>query len=378
MSMQRYPAVEDLARRARRRIPRFAFDYVDGGIGPETGVRRNRERLDAVTLVPRYLVDVARIDLTTELFGMRHAAPFGIAPMGLSSLMWPGTERILAGTAARAGIPYGLSTVCTVDMEEIPPIAGDKAWFQLYAPGDEALALDIVGRAREAGFSALAITVDVPVAGRRERDIKNGLSVPPRITADTIYRAAIRPAWSLATLAAGRPRFRTLERYVPPGMDIATFINRRFATSLTWDLVKRIRDAWPRPLMLKGILRPAEADTALAIGVDGIWVSNHGGRQLDAAPAAIDVLPAIVAAVAGRAPVLVDSGVSSGLDVARCLARGADFVLAGRAFMWGVCALGAEGGDHAVAILRDGLATTLAQLGCPAARDLDGSWLAET
>jgi L-lactate dehydrogenase (cytochrome) len=373
--MQKYPSIPDLKRRARRRIPKFAFDYVEGSTGLETSDRRNRSSLDELMLIPRYMVEVSEIDLSTELFGRTMSLPFGIAPMGLGGLMWPNAEHHLARAAAHFGMPYGLSTVCTASMEEIPPLAGEHAWFQLYAPGESNVMFDLLQRALDSGFSALAVTVDVPTAGRRERDIKNGLSIPPRISPRTIYEAALRPTWSVETLSNGLPRFRTLEPYVPPGEEIATFIGRRFSSSVTWDVLDKIRAFWPHPLMLKGTPHAEEAQTAVDHGFDAIWVSNHGGRQLEASPAPADVLEEIIEAVDGRAKIIVDGGVSSGVDIARYLALGADYVMCGRAFMYGVSALGSAGGKHAAEILIDGLRQTLAQIGCPSVAALDRSWL---
>ncbi len=374
--MRRHPSIEDMARTAERRIPRFAFDYLQGATGREVILERNRTCLDAVTLTPRFMVDVTSLDLSTELFGTRYELPFGIAPVGLSGLMWPGAERILAATADKAGIPYCLSTLSTVEMEEVAEIAGSRAWFQLYVTKDSDVAGDLVRRAADAGFGALIVTVDVPASSRRERDIRNGLSLPPRIGLKTIYRSSIRPAWLLQMLRAGRPKFRNVARYAPAGTQLESFVMEQFLLRpLSWKWIEAIRQQWSGPLVLKGILHPDDAKRAVDAGADGLIVSNHGGRQLDAAPTPLDVLPAIRDAVGERTTLTVDSGIMSGLDVARCLAHGAQFVFCGRAFMYGVAALGSAGGDQTVAILREGLKDILTQIGCASVRELDARWL---
>jgi isopentenyl diphosphate isomerase/L-lactate dehydrogenase-like FMN-dependent dehydrogenase len=374
--MRRHPSIEDLARTAERRIPRFAFDYLQGATGREVCLERNRARLDAVTLTPRFMVDVTSLDLSTELFGQRYELPFGVAPVGLSGLMWPGAELILAAAAAAAGIPYCLSTLSTVEMEEVAEIAGSRAWFQLYLTKDSEVASDLIHRAADTGFGALIVTVDVPASSRRERDIRNGLSLPPRIGLKTIYRAAIRPAWLMQVARAGRPKFRNVARYAPAGTRLESFVMEQFLLRpLSWGRIEAIRKQWSGPLVLKGILHPDDARRAVDAGADGLVVSNHGGRQLDAAPTPLDAMPAIRDAVGERTTLMVDSGIMSGLDVARCLAHGAQFVFCGRAFMYGVAALGAAGGDHAVAILREGLKDILTQVGCTSTGDLDGRWL---
>ena len=374
--MRYHPSIEDLARTAEGRIPRFAFDYLQGATGREVVLQRNRARLDAVTLTPRFMVDVTELQLATELFGQRYELPFGVAPVGLAGLMWPGAELILAAAAARAGIPYCLSTLSTVEMEEVAALAGSLAWFQLYVTRDDDVAGDLVRRAADAGFGALIVTVDVPASSRRERDIRNGLSLPPRMGLKTIYRAAVRPAWLLQVLRSGRPKFRNVARYAPAGKSLESYVMQQFLLRpLSWKRIERIRAQWSGPLVLKGILHPDDARRAVDAGADGLIVSNHGGRQLDAAPTPLDALPAVCDAVGDRATVMVDSGIMSGLDVARCLASGAQFVFCGRAFMYGVAALGNAGGDHAVAILREGLKDILTQVGCNAASALDACWL---
>ncbi len=377
-SSERFPSTEYLHRAARKRLPKFSYDYVNGGTGPGVGLERNRRALDQVTLSPRYVTDWQPVETEVTLFGRTYARPFGIAPMGLAGLQWPNSELHLARAGRTANIPVALSTACTVDIENFGALAGDNAWFQLYPPKDEAINDDLIKRASDSGFTALLVTVDVPSRGWRPHDRYNGLAVPPRFTPSTVWHAMAHPRWSLATLAAGIPRFRTLGRYAPSKTmrGMAEFVGEQLGRPVTTDRLKRIRDRWQGDLIIKGVMHPADAEAAIGIGYNGILVSNHGGRQLDACPAPVEVLPEIAAVIAGRAMVLVDSGFSNGLDIVRGLALGADFVLCGRAFMWGLAALGARGPDHVVDMLADELELSLTQIGCPSVSDLDGTWLA--
>lgn len=364
--LNRYPSIEDLRRRAKGRIPHFAWEYIDSGTGADECMRRNRAALQAVTLVPEFMKGAFEPQLTTRLFDTDYAVPFGVSPVGLTALMWPRAERILARAAARHRFPYTLSTAATEAPETIGPLAEGMGWFQLYPPRRTDIRQDLIARARDSGFTTLLVTADVPVASRRERQVRAGVVVPPKITPRMLYRCMVRPTWSLATLVAGSPRFRGLEKYIDGSdmRDMLSFIGQELGGSLDWAYLEAVRQEWNGPLVLKGILTTAEAERAAAIGFDGIMVSNHGGRQFDGAPAAIDVLPAIAEAVGQRTKILFDSGVRGGLDIARALALGADFVLMGRAFMYGVAALGRRGGDHVAELLKADLINNMTQLGC--------------
>jgi L-lactate dehydrogenase (cytochrome) len=364
--LNRYPSIEDLRRRAKGRIPHFAWEYIDSGTGADECMRRNRAALQAVTLVPEFMKGAFEPQLTTRLFDTDYAVPFGVSPVGLTALMWPRAERILARAAARHRFPYTLSTAATEAPETIGPLAEGMGWFQLYPPRRTDIRQDLIARARDSGFTTLLVTADVPVASRRERQVRAGVVVPPKITPRMLYRCMVRPTWSLATLVAGSPRFRGLEKYIDGSdmRDMLSFIGQELGGSLDWAYLEAVRQEWDGPLVLKGILTTAEAERAAAIGFDGIMVSNHGGRQFDGAPAAIDVLPAIAEAVGQRTKILFDSGVRGGLDIARALALGADFVLMGRAFMYGVAALGRRGGDHVAELLKADLINNMTQLGC--------------
>ncbi|MEO0957786.1 MAG: alpha-hydroxy acid oxidase [Pseudomonadota bacterium] len=365
---QRFPSISYMEATARKRIPRYSWDYLMGGIGEEAGVARNRAALTAVSLTPRYLEPMSGDPvLETELFGRTWSAPFGVAPVGFGGVIWPNAPQYLAAAAREARLPFALSTVSTTTLETIAEIAGPNGWYQLYALAAEDMNRAILKRAEDAGYDVLLITVDVPKKMRRDHDIRNGFGIPPRMDAEMIWRTALRPSWALATLRAGTPRFENIMPHMPPGLSNAEmslgFQNMRdgriTAEKLAW-----YRDVWPGKLVVKGLLAPEEAERAKAIGADGIVVSNHGARQIDAAPSAVEVLPAIRAAVGPGFPLLADGGVRTGLDIMRLLASGADFVLAGRAFYLAVAALGEAGAAQAMHVLREELAITMGQLGC--------------
>ncbi len=363
--LQRYPAVSDLYKLAKKRIPLIAWEYLDMGTGEDVALTRNRTGLDRITLLPKFMMGAQTQNTTTELFGHTYTVPFGVAPVGLTGLMWPDAEIILAEAAAQYGYPYCLSTAATQTPETIGKVVGEMGWFQLYTPRDEDICDDLLLRAKDSGFHTLVVTADIPASSRRERTARAGLRIPPEITPNFVWQAAKRPAWTVATLTKGLPRLRTVEKYAD-ATDIrnaAKFVGERFGGNLSWEYLKRIRDAWDGPIILKGLLHPEDAETAISLGIEGIGVSNHGGRQLDAAPAAIDALAPIVEQVNGRAKIIFDSGIRSGLDVIRALALGADFVLCGRAFMMGVAAFGELGGVHTTEILQADLKTNMAQLG---------------
>jgi L-lactate dehydrogenase (cytochrome) len=370
--MQRYPAISDLRQKALKRIPHLAQEYLESGTGDERAVTRNLERMADITLVPKLLKGELKPKVSTTLFGQSYQAPFGIAPVGLSGLMWPRAECILAATAAKYTIPYCLSTVATQTPETVGPIAGDMGWFQLYSPRERDVRRDLLQRARESGFNTLVVTADTPVPSRRERVTRAGLRMPPRITPRFIGDALLHPQWTLHTLKAGLPKLRIMEKYAKSTNmgTTAAFVGQKIGGTLSWDYLREVRDEWQGPLVAKGIQHPDDAEIAIQVGVDGIQVSNHGGRQFDGAPAAIDLLPAIARQIKGKTSILFDSGIRSGLDIIRALSLGADFVFLGRAFIYGVAALGRYGGDLTVEILLEDLKNNMNQLGCETLADL--------
>ena len=370
--MDRYPAISDLERRAKRRIPSFAWEYLESGTGDDAARDNNLTALQAVQFRPQFLKGALDPQISTTLFGTTYRAPIGIAPVGLTGLIWPGADSALANTAAQAQIPYVLSTVATTSPEAAGSRAGGMGWFQLYPPRDAELRRDLIERAAAAGLTTLVVTADVPSPSRRERQRKARIRVPPEIGPALIAQAAIRPAWSIATLREGLPRFEGLERYIDAASmkSTAGFVGAKLGGTLSWDYLRELRDEWDGPLVVKGILDPDDAARCVESGADGVWVSNHGGRQLDGAIASIDALPAIAERLANAVPILFDSGIRDGLDVARALALGADFCFAGRPFLFGLGALGDVGAQHALDILIEGLGTTMHQVGVENLDDL--------
>lgn len=359
----RYPAIADLKARARRRLPRFVWEYLDAGTGTEATCRRNEEVFAGLRLMPSLLHGEQPPDLTTRLLGQDYQMPVGIAPVGMSGLIWPDAEGHLARAATSAGLPYTLSTVASQTPEAVGPHLAGNGWFQLYPPRDPEIRQDMLRRARAAGFTTLVLTVDVPVASRRERQLRSGLTQPPRLSPRLLAQVAIRPAWALGMAVAAMPRMALIDDYSRPekGLSSTAHAGYLLRTSPDWDYLSWLRDAWQGPLVVKGVLDPDTVPRLMAAGVDALWLSNHGGRQFDAAPAPLEVLPAIRAAT--DLPLIVDSGISGGLDILRALALGADFTMLGRAWHFALAALGAQGPAHLARILRLDLESNMGQLG---------------
>ncbi|MEP2028084.1 MAG: alpha-hydroxy acid oxidase [Paracoccaceae bacterium] len=367
-----YPAVSDLRRRAKARIPFFAFEYLDSGTGTESQITRNREALDAIQFTPDILTGKPDPCISTEFLGTRYSRPFGIAPVGMSGLMWPGAEKIFARAAARERFPYGLSTVATRLPEDIGPIAGEMGWFQLYCPADPDIRRDILRRAKESGFTKLVLTVDVPDDSRRERQRRAKLQLPPKITARVIWEIATHPAWALGTLREGKPRLRLPESYIDNTKSRSSLAHAGHVIrgSPDWNTLNEIRDEWQGHLMVKGVMDPEHAVRLQKAGVDAVWISNHSGRQFEAGPAAITCLPKIRNAVGSDYPLVFDSGVASGLDVLRGLALGANMIMLGRAWHYAVAAFGERGVNHLLHILSDDMRLNMAQIGAQSLDDL--------
>jgi (S)-mandelate dehydrogenase len=365
---RRFPTVAYLRRHARRQVPNFAFEYMDGGAGADGGIARNSHALDAVELVPRYGVTTALPPVDVELFGKRYSAPIGVAPMGGPSLVWPGADQYLAAAAQRARVPYTLGLVGGMTVERAAEIAPDVLWFQLYrcSRNDHAIGFDLLRRAETVGVHALVLTLDVPVRTTRPREVAVGITSPFRPDLRMIAGILSSPGYLKSLWTHGQPRFGNLKPYTSDTADVnevAAFVRREMGGAFTWYEVARYRERWKRPLVVKGVLHPADAEKCVALGVDGIIVSNHGGRQVEGLPAPIDVLPAIARAVGGRATVMLDSGVRSGLDVVRAVALGADAAFAGKAFLWGLAALGAEGPGHVIDLMIDEMKSAFGQVG---------------
>ncbi len=372
----RYPSVQDLKLRAKKRLPKFAFDYIDGAIDEEHGKWRNRHAWHDILLTPRYLTDIQQIDTGCTLFGHRYSLPFGVSAVGLGNMMWPGAEKALATAAQRANLPYMLSTFSTTPLETIAKVAPDVCWFQLYVPKREAVLEDILQRVAQAGFNVLVVTLDIPVGAKRNRELKNNLKLPFRVTPAMIWQAMTHPTWTLATLRAGTPDFVNVQAYRDnANQNLASFISDFTMAGVPLECIKKIRDLWKKPLVIKGIQHEANAQALLEIGVDGLQLSNHGGRQLDAAPTSVATLKQL-AKLKPSTSLLVDSGLRNGIDVLRAKALGADMAFMGRPFFYSMGALGARGADHLMAIYQDEITRSLQQIGCHRFEDLDASWLA--
>ena len=367
-----YPSIEHLRKRARQRMPRFAYEYLTGGCFNERNLQKNTEEIREVELRPWYLRDYPGSDLSTELFGETYDAPFGVAPIGLQGLMWPKATEILSKAAHQHNIPFILSTVGTADIETVAEITKGKAWFQLYHPAQDELRDKLLDRATEAGLSTLVILADTPTFGWRPKEIRNGLSIPPKMSLRNILQMMTCPTWAFGQLAAGPPEFKTMKPYTPKGLSmkhLGLFMNKTFSGRLTADKISAIRDRWKGKLVIKGIVNPEDAEKAISLGVDGMIVSNHGGRQLDAGESTIKPLTTLAREFGDRTTLMLDSGVRNGPDIACALASGAKFAFLGRSFMYGVGALGAQGGNHTMAMLKRQLTQVMEQVACEKIED---------
>jgi L-lactate dehydrogenase (cytochrome) len=363
----RYPAVDDLRAKAMKKIPRFAFEYLDGGCNEDVNLIKNTTELRQKELIPYYLREFSGCTTQTSLFDKIYDAPFGIAPVGLQGLMWPRAAEILAAAAFKGNIPFILSTVSTASIETIANITEGNAWFQLYHPADSKLRDDILERLRSAHYPVLVLLSDVPSFGFRPRDIRNGLAMPPKMSVANMLQIMGRPEWALKTLRYGQPEFKTMKKYMPKGLNmqqLGQYMNATFSGRLNRDRVSAIRDKWKGKLVLKGVASDADAAMAIELGLDGIIVSNHGGRQLDAGQSAVASLQPIAKSFGDKIAIMMDSGIRSGPDVARAMACGADFTFLGRSFMYAVAALGDDGGDHMIGLLKTQLQQVLEQLCC--------------
>lgn len=368
-----YPSIEHLRERARRRVPRFAFEYLEGGCFSNINLQRNTDEIRQVQLRPWYLRDYPGSDLSTELFGTTYDAPFGVSPIGLQGLVWPKATEIIAKAAHQHNIPFTLSTVATASIETVAELTQGKAWFQLYHPAEDALRDKLLDRARDAGFPVLVILADTPTFAYRPKEIRNGLSIPPRMSVRNVIQMMMHPTWSFSQLAAGAPEFKTMKPYLPKGLNmkhLGLFMNKTFSGRLNPAKIKAIRERWKGRLVVKGVVTEEDAETALGLGVDGFIVSNHGGRQLDAGQSTIKPLTELAKKFGQRTTVMIDSGLRAGPDVACALASGAKFAFMGRSFMYGVAALGATGADHTMTMLKRQLKQVMEQVGCERVADL--------
>ena len=373
-----HPSVEHLRDAARRRMPGFAFDYLSGGCHSEINLRENTDAIRQLKLKPYYLRAYNGAHLETEVFGQRYNAPFGVSPIGLQGLMWPRATEYLAQAAHEANIPFILSTVATADIETVARLTDGQAWFQLYHPTEDSLRNKLLERLKAVGLPVLVALADTPSFGYRPKEIKNGLSIPPQMTVRNVLQMIGHPTWSFGQLSAGVPTFATMRPYLPKGLSLkhlGLFMNRTFSGRLTEPKLKALRDLWPGKLVVKGIVNEHDAERAIALGVDGFIVSNHGGRQHDTGEPAVQSLRRLAAKFGDKTTIMMDSGIRSGPDIACCLAAGARFVFLGRTFMYGVGALGQPGAAHTMAMLARQLRQVMEQIACEHPDQLPGHLL---
>ena len=364
--MQPITNVEDLRELARRRVPRMFLDYAESGSYAEETLRANRQDLEAIKFKQKILIDVSKRSTATKFLGKEAALPLALAPVGLCGMQRGNGEILSAKAAAKAGIPFCLSTMSVCSIEDVAEDVNEPFWFQLYVMRDRKFARSLIDRAAAAKCSALVLTVDLQVLGQRHRDIKNGLSVPPKMKIANLIDIATKPGWIASILTAKRRTFGNIVGHVEGVADTSSlgeWVQNQFDPALNWADVKWIREVWKGPLVLKGILEVDDAKLAVAHGADAIVVSNHGGRQLDGAPSSISALPKVAEAVGNKVEVLFDGGVRSGQDVMRALALGAKACLIGRAYIYGLGALGEAGVAEAIGCIRRELETTMALTG---------------
>ena len=369
MKLEQALSITDLRRLAKRRLPRVLFEAIESGVEDERGLVRNEEAFRGPRLLPRYLVDLSTRDQSVRLFDEVVPSPFGISPTGIAGVFRPGAELMLAEAAAEANMPFVISGASMASIESVARFSPQRTWYQVYPARDPAITAAQVESARDAGCAALVLTVDTPVLPKRERDMRNGMGLPFHPPLPLLLEALTHPAWIFAYLRnGGMPMMQSWAPYAPAGSSahaVAGFFRQQSPTAQTWRDLEQFRRSWPRRLIVKGIMHPDDALLAVNMGVDGIVISNHGGKALDRAPAPLEALPAIKAALGDRVPIMLDSGVRRGSDivVARCL--GADLVFVGRATLYGVVAGAAAGVRRAIDILRSEIDTTLALIGCP-------------
>ena len=365
--LARAASVADLRSIARRRLPGGVFDYIDGGAEDEIALRRNADAFHRLEFRPRVLQGVGEVDASTTLLGRPLALPLVLAPTGFTRIANPAGELAVARAADRAGIPYTLSTLATRSIEEVAGVSSGPLWFQVYVWRDRGLVEEMVVRAAEAGYEALCLTVDATVIGRRERDVRRGFTLPPKIGLDTIIDGILHPGWTWEFVRSDPISFANVTgKTVGDGTDavsLAEYVNGQFDPGLSWRDLEWLRSVWDGPIVVKGIQTVADAVDAADEGADGIVVSNHGGRQLDSAPATLELLPAVADAVGDRIDVMVDGGVRRGADIVKAVALGARAVMAGRAYLYGLGAGGERGVAHVLQMLDEDVRRTMALIG---------------
>ena len=366
-------SIDELRRAAKRRLPRAVFDFIDGGAEDESTLRENSAAFSRVRLLRKVLVGVSEVDTGTTILGKPAKLPLAIAPTGAVGFGWRGGDVAVAKAAAAHGIPFSLSTSATASIERIATEAPGRHWFQAYFFKDREYTFGLIERARKAGYDTVMVTADLPVGGKRERDFRNDFSIPFRFTPRNVLDFATRPAWALDMLLRGVPQLENLAGMLDHHADtrnLVSSVGRNQDAALDWEVIKRVRDAWPGKLLVKGVVHPGDAERALSVGCDGVIVSNHGGRQLDGEIASFDALPGVVQAIGGKASVLMDGGIRRGSDIVKAIARGAQAVMIGRATYYGVCAGGEDGARRALEILRDEFTRSMQLCGARSVGDI--------
>ena len=362
-----FPSTAHLKKKAKSRVPGFAFDYLSAGCFNDINLDRNKSDIKQVQLKPWYLRDYAGSNQQTELFGQTYDAPFGMAPVGLQGLMWPRACEYLAAAAKEHNVPFCLSTVSTASIEDVSKITDGNFWFQLYHPAQDDLRDKLLERAWAAGCRTLVILADTPTFAYRPKEIRNGLSIPPRMSFRNICQMVGRPSWVMGQLSAGKPEFKTMKDYIPKGLSmkhLGLFMNKTFSGRLTQAKIGAIRDIWKGNLVVKGVVNPEDAEIAIKHGCEGLIASNHGGRQLDRGQSTIVPMSQLAKEFNGKIMIMMDSGIESGADICAALASGAEFTFMGRAPMYGVLALGKYGGHHVFEMLKKQVRQVMEQVGC--------------
>ena len=378
MNKDNFLTLDELRSKAKTRIPKLAFDYLDGGAGNEDNIRRNRLGFSKITLQPEYLRDVSNRTQKVNLFGHIYDAPIGISPMGLGNLIWPNADTTLAKLAKKRNIPYLLSAVGTSTIEKICQIAPENTWFQLYVPGKEEICFDLIKRAKNAGVKILVLTVDIPEPAIRPRDLRNNFTLPFKLNPKILIDLMKKPTWTVSTLINGVPRFENMIPYLTEQKTKQTLNAAQVlqtSSGLSEDLIKKIRDSWDGVFVIKGILSTQSADAAMRVGANGFIVSNHGGRQLESAPSSVEALERITKNVRPGSTIMLDSGIRNGSDIIKGYALGANFTFTGRSFMYGLGAMGDAGAELVLELLMKEVDTTLAQIGCKDITQLNDSYI---